>query len=379
MDHHEHRHELAVASSQSETARSDTTSAHGAGHDRHEGHSVAMFRDRFWLTLALTIPVVILQSRHPGMVRLFGAGLPGRAVSPRDPRDRHLLLRRLGLPPRRQGRAGRSAARDDDPHLAGDRRGLRDLLGRHPRLVRRRDLVELATLITVMLLGHWLEMRSIAQARGALAALAELLPDTRRARDRDRHRAGPDRRAARRGHRARAPRRADACRRPGRRGQGRRRRVDDHRRIPGRAQGPGDTVMAGTVAGGGTLRVKVTATGDHDGPVGDRASRRRRPGFGFACPGARRSRRRLLFYVALAAGTITLFFWWASPATRRAPWCGRRRSSSSPAPMPWVSRSRSSSPSRRPSAPGTGYWSRTVSRSSGPATSTSSSSTRLAR
>src|SRR4029079_10964437 len=37
---------------------------------------------------------------------------------------------------------------------------------------------ELATLITIMLLGHWLEMRSIAQARGALSALAELLPDT---------------------------------------------------------------------------------------------------------------------------------------------------------------------------------------------------------
>src|SRR4029079_17551914 len=37
---------------------------------------------------------------------------------------------------------------------------------------------ELATLITIMLLGHWLEMRSIAQARGALTALAELLPET---------------------------------------------------------------------------------------------------------------------------------------------------------------------------------------------------------
>src|SRR5262249_32873671 len=37
---------------------------------------------------------------------------------------------------------------------------------------------ELSTLITIMLLGHWLEMRSIAQARGALSALAELLPDT---------------------------------------------------------------------------------------------------------------------------------------------------------------------------------------------------------
>lgn len=37
---------------------------------------------------------------------------------------------------------------------------------------------ELASLITIMLLGHWLEMRSIAQARGALSALADLLPDT---------------------------------------------------------------------------------------------------------------------------------------------------------------------------------------------------------
>jgi Cu2+-exporting ATPase len=37
---------------------------------------------------------------------------------------------------------------------------------------------ELATLVTVMLLGHWIEMRSISQAQGALAELARLLPDT---------------------------------------------------------------------------------------------------------------------------------------------------------------------------------------------------------
>ncbi|NNC81366.1 MAG: heavy metal translocating P-type ATPase [Acidimicrobiales bacterium] len=37
---------------------------------------------------------------------------------------------------------------------------------------------ELAALIVVMLLGHWQEMKAIGQARGALAALAELLPDT---------------------------------------------------------------------------------------------------------------------------------------------------------------------------------------------------------
>src|SRR5207253_8937497 len=37
---------------------------------------------------------------------------------------------------------------------------------------------EVASLITIMILGHWLEMRAISQARGALNALAALLPDT---------------------------------------------------------------------------------------------------------------------------------------------------------------------------------------------------------
>ena len=37
---------------------------------------------------------------------------------------------------------------------------------------------ELATLVTIMLLGHWIEMRSISQAQGALQELAKLLPNT---------------------------------------------------------------------------------------------------------------------------------------------------------------------------------------------------------
>jgi len=36
----------------------------------------------------------------------------------------------------------------------------------------------LHSLITIMVLGHWLEMRAISQARGALNALAALLPKT---------------------------------------------------------------------------------------------------------------------------------------------------------------------------------------------------------
>src|SRR5919198_6125503 len=37
---------------------------------------------------------------------------------------------------------------------------------------------ELSTLVTIMVLGHWIEMRSISQAQGALKELAKLLPDT---------------------------------------------------------------------------------------------------------------------------------------------------------------------------------------------------------
>jgi Cu2+-exporting ATPase len=36
-----------------------TTAAGHTGHDHHAGHSVAMFRDKFWLTLILTLPVAV--------------------------------------------------------------------------------------------------------------------------------------------------------------------------------------------------------------------------------------------------------------------------------------------------------------------------------
>src|SRR3989442_232847 len=68
MDHHEHHQqhvakrtehleEAAGTQRVGEQAQHDVSAA---GHDRHAGHSVAMFRDKFWLSLALTIPVVLL-------------------------------------------------------------------------------------------------------------------------------------------------------------------------------------------------------------------------------------------------------------------------------------------------------------------------------
>jgi Cu2+-exporting ATPase len=169
---------------------------------------------------------------------------------------------------------------------------------------------ELATLITIMLLGHWLEMRSIAQARGALAALAELLPDTA-------ERVTPagteevpvatlavgDVILVRPGARVAADGvviegAADV----------------DESMITGesRAVGkdPGDHVVAGTVAAGGSLRIEVTATGDATALSGIMRM--------VAAAQASASRAQaladraaaILFYVALASGAVTLVAWW---------------------------------------------------------------------
>src|SRR2546426_2734110 len=66
MDHHEHyQQDIAERTEHlEEAARTQRVGEHAkhdvsaAGHDRHAGHSVAMFRDKFWLSLALTVPVV---------------------------------------------------------------------------------------------------------------------------------------------------------------------------------------------------------------------------------------------------------------------------------------------------------------------------------
>ena len=74
---------------------------------------------------------------------------------------------------------------------------------------------------------------------------------------------------------------------------------------------PGDKVVAGTVAAGGSLRVRVTAVGEETALVRDHAARRRRRRRRASRAQALADRAAaLLFYVALAAGAITLVFWW---------------------------------------------------------------------
>jgi Cu2+-exporting ATPase len=169
---------------------------------------------------------------------------------------------------------------------------------------------ELSLLIAIMLLGHWIEMRAIGQAQGALAALAELLPD-------EADRVHPD------GTVETVPVEALALGdtvlvRPGARvpvdGTVREGRADvDESMITGEStpvsRGEGDRVVAGTVVADSSLRVEVSAIGDDTSIAGIRrlieqaqASRSRTQVLAdrFAA---------MLFSVALAAGAVTALVW----------------------------------------------------------------------
>jgi P-type Cu2+ transporter len=168
---------------------------------------------------------------------------------------------------------------------------------------------ELALLIVIMLLGHWLEMRAIGRARGALRALAELLPDhaERVVGDRTETVALTDLRPA-----------DVVLVRPGGRvpadGVVVRGRGDvDESMLTGESnpvsRGEGERVAAGTVVVDASLRVEVTATGEDTALAGIHRM--------VAAAESSRSRAQaladraaaLLFYVALAAGVITAVAW----------------------------------------------------------------------
>ena len=152
--------------------------AHG-GHDAHEGHSVGMFRDKFWLSLLLTLPVVFW-SEHIQM--LLGYEAPEFPGSAWIPAVLGTFIFFYGGGVFLKGAAGE--LKDSLP-------GMMTLISLAISvafifswvvdlgLIEAEALWwELATLVTIMLLGHWIEMRSISQAQGALQELAKLLPDT---------------------------------------------------------------------------------------------------------------------------------------------------------------------------------------------------------
>jgi Cu2+-exporting ATPase len=138
-----------------------------------------MFRDRFWLSLILTIPVVYWSSHVQELLGYTAVTVP---LSDWLPAVLSTVLFLYG----------------GMPFLRGAVREIADRLPGMMTLIALAITVaflfswvvqlglleaeplwwELATLVTIMLLGHWIEMRSIQQASGALDELAKLIPDT---------------------------------------------------------------------------------------------------------------------------------------------------------------------------------------------------------
>ena len=285
------------------------------GHDRHAGHSVEMFRDRFWITLFLSIPTLVWSSMVQQMVGFRAPAFPGSQYVP--------------------------ALFGTAVYLYGGlvfvNGGLRELRDRLPGMMTLISLAitvsfvfslavtlgypgealwwELASLVTIMLLGHWIEMRSISQAFGALRELARLLPSTAQRivgetieeveisalREGDLVLVRPG---------ASVP--ADGLVRSGRSDV-------NESMITGESvpvdKSEGAKVIAGTVNGAGSLRVEVTDTGERTALANimrlvEQAQTSRSRAQALADRAA-----FLLTIVAVVAGALTLALWLAAGAT----------------------------------------------------------------
>lgn len=147
-------------------------------HDKHAGHSVGMFREKFWGSAALTIPTVVWSPMVQQWVGFRAPTFPGSKYVPAI--FGTVLFFYGGMV------FLRGAVREIEDRLPG----MMTLISLAITVafgfsfavtlgVPGMDLWwELATLITIMILGHWIEMRSVSQAQGALKELAKLVPDT---------------------------------------------------------------------------------------------------------------------------------------------------------------------------------------------------------
>ena len=261
-DKHHHLH--SEHPQQAPTVASHAHDAHDphGGYDKHAGHSVEMFRDKFWVSFALTLPTVVwghmlarLTGHHPPLVPgwqwiapIFGTTvffyggwvfLQGAAREIRDRLPGMMTLISLAISVAFVFSAAVTLGYPGMPLWE-----------------------ELATLVTVMLLGHWIEMRSIFQAQGAVKELAKLLPRTALRETQGEVEEVPLSELRKGDHlliRPGAGVPADGVVQSGRSSV-------DEAMITGESRPvektEGDTVIAGTVNGVGSLRIEVTKTGE---------------------------------------------------------------------------------------------------------------------
>src|SRR5688572_18818782 len=241
---------------------------HTGHHDRHEGHNVEMFRRRFWLTLALTIPTFAWSPMIQHWLGFRAPAFPGSRY----------VAAVLGTAVFLYG--GSVFLQGAWREITDRRPGMMTLIALAITVAflfsvavtfgyEGMDLWwELATLVTIMILGHWIEMRSIDRAQGALKALAKLLPPVavRLSGDREEEVAIEDLQTGdlvliRPG--AGLP--ADGTVRSGRSAVNESMITGESRPVE---KEPGAAVIAGTINGNGALTVEVTKTGEQTALAG---------------------------------------------------------------------------------------------------------------
>jgi Cu2+-exporting ATPase len=296
----------AQAHDQDHDARS-----HGGGHGAHAGHHTEGFRRRFWVSLALSVPVVA--TSHMVMDWL-GYDLDFAGMELVGPVLGSIIFVWGGWPFLEGGRR----------EIADRQPGMMLLIAMAITVAYAASMAtsldwfdldfwwELALLVTIMLLGHWQEMKALGQAQDALAALAALLPD-------EAERVGED--GTVQSIRSEELRPGDVVLvRSGSRVPADGEIVDgaaelDESMITGEsrpvAKEAGDRVVAGTVSTDSAIRVRVDAVGDDTALAGIQR----------LVVEAQESRSRaqvladraaaLLFYVATAAAAVTAVVWLA--------------------------------------------------------------------
>ena len=152
---------------------------HGGGHDHHahHAHMVADFRRRFWISTALTIPVLALAP----LIQQW-LGLTGRLAFPGDGLVQWSLATVIYF------YGGWPFLKGLWEELSGREPGMMTLIGLAVSVAYGYSTAvafglpgkvffwELATLVDVMLLGHWIEMKSVMGASRALQKLVEMMP-----------------------------------------------------------------------------------------------------------------------------------------------------------------------------------------------------------
>ncbi|WP_413464429.1 copper-translocating P-type ATPase [Dietzia sp. PP-33] len=285
---------------------------HG-GHDRHAGHGAhgEMFRRRFWVSLILAVPVVFFSHMVADLLGYTMPEFPGAMwIAPV-----------LGTVIFVYGGA---------PFLTG---GWAELRSRRPGMMLLIAMAitvaflaswvttlglggfdldfwwELALLIVIMLLGHWLEMRALGSASGALDALAAMLPDSAEKITDSGTATVPlqdlelgDLVLVRAG--ARVP--ADGTVTDGR-------AEVDESMITGESKSAirdvGDTVVAGTVATDSALRVRITAVGESTALAGIQRMVADAQASSSRTQALADKAAAFLFYFATVAGILTFAVW----------------------------------------------------------------------